>query len=450
MSIEAPRGGCADPRERGLLLAPEFPDAYRHVMRAIRVAAAVLTAGLSAALPLGAQTTAFVGATLWDGTGAPAVQHATLVVQDGRVVSVGTAPAPEGSTVVDVSGRWLIPGLVNAHAHVTGYWARDEITDTLARIEGDLLLYARYGVTTVNSLGDEPSQAKWARDVQDTPTLTRARLHFAGPVITATTPEDAVAAVDANADFGVDWIKIRVDDNLGTVQKLPWPVVIAVIKEAHARGLRVATHLFYLDDATRLLRMGSDLVAHSVRDADVDGELVSLLKERDVCYVPTLVREESTFVYGRRPPFFDDSFFVKYAKATEAARLSNPTFMRRTATSPDGTRYRAALAQAQKNLKALEDAGVRIAMGTDSGPAGRFPGYFEHRELQLMVDAGLSPGQALMSATSVAASCLRLDDVGTLTADRWADFLVLRSDPLADVANTRSLDAVYVAGNQVR
>jgi imidazolonepropionase-like amidohydrolase len=419
-------------------------------MRAFPLTAALLTAGLSAAPPLVAQTTAFVGATLWDGTGAPAVQHATLVVRGGRIVSVGTDPAPEGATVVDVGGRWIIPGLVNAHGHVTGYWAGDEITDTLARIEGDLLLYARYGVTTVNSLGDEPSQVKWARDIQDSPTLRRARLHFAGPVITATTPEDAAAAVDANADFGVDWIKIRVDDNLGTVQKLPWPVADTVMKEAHARGLRVATHLYYLDDAKRLLRMGSDLVAHSVRDADVDDELVGLLKERDVCYVPTLVREESTFVYGGRPPFFDDPFFVKYAKATEVARLSNPTFMRRTAESPTGARYKVALAQAQKNLKVLEEAGVRIAMGTDSGPAGRFPGYFEHLELQLMVDAGLSPREALMSATSVAASCLGLDDVGTLSPGAWADFLVLGADPLTDVASTRNLDAVYVAGNQVR
>jgi imidazolonepropionase-like amidohydrolase len=419
-------------------------------MRRLHVAVALLTGALSVALPLRAQTTAFVGATLWDGTGAPAVRHATLVVSNGRVVSVGTGPAPEGATVVNVDGRWIIPGLVNAHGHVTGYWAGDEITDTLSRIEGDLLLYARYGVTTVNSLGDEPSQAKWARDVQDSPTLRRARLHFAGPVITATTAKNAAAAVDANAAFGVDWIKIRVDDNLGTVQKLPWPVVDTVIEEAHAKGLRVATHLFYLDDAKRLLRMGSDLVAHSVRDADADEELISLLKERDVCYIPTLVREESTFVYGQRPPFFDDPFFVKYAKATEVARLSNPTFMRRTAKSPAGSRYRVALAQAQKNLKTLEDAGVRIAMGTDSGPAGRFPGYFEHLELQLMVDAGLSPGQALMSATSVAASCLALGDVGMLAPGRWADFLVLRADPLADITNTRTLETVYVAGNEVR
>jgi imidazolonepropionase-like amidohydrolase len=349
-----------------------------------------------------------------------------------------------------VSGQWIIPGLVNAHGHVTGYWADVDVTDPLRRIEGDLRLYARYGVTTVNSLGDEPPEVAVARAQENVPHLDRARLHFAGPVITATTPDSAAAAVAANVEEGVDWIKIRVDDNLGTTPKLPWPVVATVMKEAHARGFRVATHLFYLEDAKRLLRMGSDLVAHSVRDADVDPELISLLKERNVCYVPTLVREVSTYVYAQRPAFFDDAFFVAHAKATEVARVSNPTFMRQTAASPAAARYREALLQAQKNLRILEDAGVRVAMGTDSGPAGRFPGYFEHMELQLMVQAGLTPEQALESATSVAASCLGLGDVGALVPGRLADFLVLGADPLADVANTEKLRAVYIGGSEVR
>ena len=245
-------------------------------------------------------------------------------------------------------------------------------------------------------------------------------------------------------------MKIRVDDNLGATEKMPWPVIEAVMTESHERGFRVATHLFYLDDAKRLLRAGSGLIAHSIRDTDVDAEVVALLRERDVCYVPTLTREVSTFVYAQRPAFFDDPFFQRHAQAREVARVSTPAFQRAMADSPAAARYRVALAQAQENLKTLVDQGVTVAMGTDSGPEGRFPGYFEHMELDLMAEAGLTPAQVLRSATGVAAACLGLDRVGTLEAGKWADFLVLDADPLADVANTRRLRSVYIAGSAVR
>jgi len=403
------------------------------------------------AAPLHAQTTvAFAGATVWDGTGAPPITNATLLVRDGVVVSVRPGGATEGARVVDLTGTWVIPGLVNTHGHVTGHWARDGVSDPVDRIGEDLLLYARYGVTTVNSLGGEPAEAELVRKVQDRAPLGGARLYFAGPVIASTTTLDATAAVEANAQAHVDWMKIRVDDNLGTTPKMPWPVVETVMQEAHERGFRVATHLFYLDDAKRLLRAGSDLIAHSIRDADVDAEVVGLLRERGVCYVPTLTREVSTFAYAERPAFFDDPFFQRWADRREVARVSAPAFRKATAESPAAARYRVALAQAQKNLEILVDRGVTVAMGTDSGPQGRFPGYFEHMELALMAEAGLTPAQILRSATGVAADCLGLERVGTLEPGRWADFLVLDADPLADVTNTRSLRSVYVAGTVVR
>ncbi|HKJ03806.1 MAG TPA: amidohydrolase family protein, partial [Longimicrobiales bacterium] len=347
------------------------------------------------------------------------------------------------------AGAYVIPGLVNTHGHVTGHWAPDGVTDPRDRLEGDLLLYARYGVTTVNSLGGEPAEAELVRQAQTRTPPGRARLHFAGPVIAATTPDQAAAEVEANARARVDWMKIRVDDNLGTTAKMPWPVVETVMRESHRRGFRVATHLFYLDDAKALLRAGSDLVAHSIRDADVDAEVVALLRDRDVCYVPTLTREVSTFVYAQRPAFFDDPFFQRWADPREVARVSAPEYRKAMAASPAAARYRVALVQAQKNLKTLVDQGVGVAMGTDSGPEGRFPGYFEHLEVELMAEAGLTPTQVLRSATGVAAACLGLDDVGTLEPGRWADFLVLEADPLADVRNTRSLQSVYVAGRLI-
>lgn len=421
---------------------------YRGAMRARTFAPALVL--LVAPSLLSAQTVAYRGATLWDGTGAPPVSDATLVVREGRVVAAGRVDAPDGARVVDLTGRWIVPGLVNAHGHVSGAWAPEGVEDERARVEADLLLYARYGVTTVNSLGGEPGAAFALRDGPAPAGPARARVRVAGAVLFETFEEEGRAAVRAAAARGPDWIKIRVDDNLGTSDKMPWGAVEAVIDETHAQGLRIATHLFYLEDAKRLVRAGTDLVAHSVRDLPVDDELVRLLLDRGVCYVPTLTRELSTFVYAERPAFFDDPFFERWAKASEVERLGRPDFMEAMRTSASAAAYRRALEQASANLRILSDAGVRIAMGTDSGPAGRFPGYFEHLELEMMADAGLPPERILRSATGDAAACLGLDEVGTLEEGRWADFLVLSADPLEDVRNTRSLEAAYVSGVEVR
>lgn len=392
--------------------------------------------------------TAYTGATIWDGTGGPAMQDAALIVEDGRVVAVvPDAELPPVAETVSLDGKYVIPGLVEAHAHVSGDWAPDDVTIPEERVVGDLLLYARYGVTTVNSLGDGETVLA-VRDAA-TGTEPRARLMAAGAVIEAMDPAQARADALHNADLGVDFLKLRVDDNLGTTPKMPWGAVQAVMDVGRERGIPVATHLFYLNDAKRLLAMGSGLLAHSVRDQDVDAELIAILRDRGVCYVPTLVREVSTFVYGSHPDFFDDPFFLRHADMAEVERLSQPAFMERMAGSSAAAAYRVALAQAQRNVKALHDAGIPIAMGTDAGPAARFPGFFEHVELQLMVDAGLTPEQALHSATAVSAECLGRDDVGTLTPGKWADFIVLDEDPLQDIQASRSIERVYVAGQAV-
>lgn len=408
---------------------------------------AILSAALTAC-SVDSSAIAYTGATVWDGTGAPAVIGATLVVDSGRVVALGAdVEPPRGATVVALDGKYVVPGLVNSHGHVTGLWAPEEVTDPIERVRGDLLLYARYGVTTVNSLGDdEPTRA--ARDALS-PNDARARVQVAGPVVAATDAPGARAAALANADAGANWLKLRVDDELGTTQKMPWEAVAAVMEAARERGLRVATHMFYLADAKRLLELGTGLLAHSVRDQDVDAEFVDRLHASGVCYVPTLVREVSTFAYAERPRWLDDPFFTAHANPAQVGRASEPEFMASMRASPAAAAYRVALVQAQQNLKVLSDAGIPIAFGTDSGPAARFPGYFEHMELQLMVDAGLTPEQALESATRVAAECIGMQGVGTLEPGKWADFLVLGADPLKDIHATHQLERVYIGGIQV-
>jgi imidazolonepropionase-like amidohydrolase len=399
---------------------------------------------------------AFTGVTLIDGLGGPPIRDAVLAVDGQRIVAAGPAASTRiapGAQRIDLAGRVVMPGLVNAHGHVgatVGLESRPEgyTEDNLRRQLG---LYALYGVTTVVSLGDDREAGFRLRDENDSRSLARSRLFVAGPVITAKTPEEARTAVDAIAKLAPDWIKIRVDDNLGTTEKMRPDVYRAVIGRAHEHKLRVAAHLFYLADAKDLLRAGVDYLAHSVRDAQVDGELIQLMRARNVCLCPTLMREVSTFVYESRPAFFDDPVFRREADPKVLAALEDPARQAAMAKSPSAQRYKQALEVARKNVKALHEAGVRLAAGTDTGPPARFQGYFEHLELEEMVKSGLTPSQVIVSATADAARCLGLDDrVGTLQPGRYADFIVLSRNPLDDIRHTRGIESVYISGNTVR
>jgi len=382
---------------------------------------------------------AFSGFTLIDGTTRAPIPNATLLVRGGRVIAAGPSSSvsiPAGAQRTSLAGKFVIPGLINSHGHVN--------------TPADLSTYAAYGITTVFSLGGEPASVFAARAEQDAPTLSRARVYFAGPVLSPATPAEARAQVADAAAKNVDIIKIRVDDMLGTTRKMTPEVYRVVISEAHARGLRAAVHMYYLEDARDLLSAGADFLAHSVRDLPVDASFTQLLKSKGVCYTPTLMREVSTFVYESTPSFFTDSLFLTHANKQWITTLSEPARQNALRTNTAAQKYKAQLPLATRNMKTLFDAGVPIVMGTDSGPMGRFQGFFELMELEMMGDAGLSPAQVLASATRDAARCMNRDaELGTLEAGKRADFLVLDASPLERVSNLRRINSVWIAGNRV-
>jgi imidazolonepropionase-like amidohydrolase len=268
-------------------------------------------------------------------------------------------------------------------------------------------------------------------------------------------------ALDGNSDIdqdisqlkkqNVDIVKIWVDDHLGTMKKMPLNMSKGVIDSAHKHGMRVAAHIFYLQDAQQLTDAGVNGLAHSVRDQLIDQKLIDSMKSHGTWQIAaTLTREASMFVYGQTPPFADDPFFTRSVSAKVVGTLKDQEYQKRISGDKDFGEYPTFFENAKRNLKTLVDAGVKYGFGTDSGPPGRFPGFFEQWEMELMVNAGLTPQQVIAGATKNAAEFLGAQDLGTLEPKKWADLIVLEKNPLDDIKNTRTIQAVYIGGNKVQ
>ena len=270
-------------------------------------------------------------------------------------------------------------------------------------------------------------------------------------VVVVTTPEEARKSVDELIRRKPDIVKVRIDGFFGARPKMAPEVYGAVIDEAHKNGFRTAAHIVFLEDAKGVLRAGVDYIAHSVRDQEVDAEFIALMKKRHVSYSPTLTRELAVFTYSEAPAFFSDPFFLKEADPAEIEQMRDPKRQEAMRSDPSAQWYKEHMPIAMRNLKKLSDAGINIAMGTDSGGGpGRFQGYFEHLELEYETKAGLTPMQALVSATSGAAQAINIsEEVGTLEKGKWADFVVLTANPLDDIRNTRAIESVWIGGVRV-
>lgn len=419
--------------------------------------------------PAAAEVKVLKDFTLIDGTGRPSVAGAAMIVDNGRITWIGSSARvkpPAGAEIVELGGKFVMPGLINLHGHVgnTVDLAQNAKNFTRENVEANLRTYASYGVTTVLSMGTDQDLIFKIRDEQRAGRPTYTRVYSAGqgftlkggiggmPAVTfnlesaAEIPKD----IDALASKKVDMVKVWVDDGLGKRKKIPFEMTKAIIDNAHRSGLRVSAHIFYLADAKQLVDAGLDALAHSVRDQPVDDALIASMKKHGAWQAAaTLTREASTFVYAKPPEFLSDPFFTRGVSPAVIKGLSDPEYQKRIADDPDFSKYEGFLKMAQQNLKRLADAGVPFGMGTDSGPPARFPGFFEQWELELMVQAGLTPTQVITAATRSGAEFLKAKDLGTLEVGKWADLIVLGANPMANIRNTRQIEAVYIAGNRV-
>ena len=463
-------------------------------MRALFHSSCALTVALLCLVhvgPMGSETlraadlpptaTVFTGATLIDGTGRPPLENAILVIDGDRIKAVGSGAdfaIPANARTIDLRGKTLIPGLISAHSHlglVKGASTASVDNYTRENVARQLAQYEAYGVTAVMSLGGNRDVLYDWRDEQrqgklggaDIFTADRG-LGVAGGAPTFPLPGDQIyrpanaeqarAAVREMAARHPDLIKLWLDDVFGTLPKMQPAVFQAAISEAHAaieeahgHGLRVAAHIFYLADAKALLDAGVDIIAHSVRDVPVDEGFVAALKAREIAYIPTLSLDESQYIYAEHPAWMDRSFFTGAVDPALLATWLSPAYAEKIWTNATTPKNRAAFTMAMKNIKTLHDAGVFIAMGTDSGAMPtRIAGFDEHHELQLLVQAGVPPMDALVDATAHSARVLGQEsERGTLTPGKRADFLVLDANPLDDIRNTTRLSAVWHGGKSL-
>ena len=440
-------------------------------MRSLVAVAFSLIASLS--FSTSAEVVALRGARLIDGTGRAPQENAVLVVDGGRIVAVGPAAkvkVPEGARVIDLTGRTIIPGLINAHGHaglVSGGQNRADAY-TKENVQAQLVRYEQYGVTSVLTLGLNRDLVYELRDEQRAKGLPGASLFTAGrgigvpdaapPVPVAPdqvyrpkTVEEAVADVRETASHHADYLKLWVDDIFGKMAKMDPAIFKAAIQEAHRDGLKVASHVFYLADAKALVAAGVDALAHSVRDQPVDAALAQQMKKRGTYYVATLAVDDSLSAFLDDPSLLDDPFLAGALSPELIQRFRSAEYREKVNADPNLPRFRAALTNAMRNVKTLHHAGVPLAFGTDSGANPvRIPGWAEHRELQLLVRAGLSPMAALVAATRGSAAMLGAKDRGTLEKGKRADFVVLAANPLDDIRNTTKLVSIWNGGREVQ
>jgi imidazolonepropionase-like amidohydrolase len=242
-----------------------------------------------------------------------------------------------------------------------------------------------------------------------------------------------------------------VDSLSGTRAKVTPEFCAAVLEQARKHGKLSFAHIYELADAKMLIERGLNVLAHNVRDREVDADFIALVKQRNVTLIPTLVRDELLFAYGDAPAWINDPFFLKFVPPERLAVLKTK-IRDDQLKNPQRALIKAGFEMNRLNLKKLSDAGVRIAFGTDSGGAAdRFfiQGYSEHREMELMVQSGLTPMQVIQSFSKGASEALGIDkEFGTLAKGKVADLLVLEKNPLDNITNMRSIQTIYLGGKK--
>jgi len=421
---------------------------------------------------------------IFDGNGGPVLRNGAIVIINDRISQIGrrgNIQKSPGVTILDASGKFAIPGLIDAHVHFDqsgDIYARpdavdlreirsypEEIAWTRARLQETLVRYLRAGVTGVVDMGGP----MWTFDLRDSANASEAgaRIAATGPLISTVadpeldsadpavvlmeTPEDARQIVRRIAQRNPDLIKILFINHSSEDLDRHSGLVEVAIGEAHRLGLRAAVHATQLATAKAALAAGADILVHSVDDRRIDSEFLAMLKARNVVYMPTLlVTERYDAVFSNSVKLLDIERRVGDPDVIqswdELARIPKEKI-------PGG--IPAPILSASRpteflNLQLLTSADMRIAVGTDAGNIGTLHGPSIHREMELMVEGGMRPFDVLLGATSIAAEIMgKKRDIGTLERGKLADIVLLNADPVINIRNTQKIFRVMKAGRWI-
>ena len=402
----------------------------------------------AAAAPSPPAVTALVGGTVVAVDGGPAIKNATVLITGERIAQIGPADStaiPPGAKIIPMTGRWLMPGLMNMHVHLGlklpgaagNSLAAETDTEEVLRMAGNARLSLLAGVTTLRLVGEDHGTDFALRAAIERGEVIGPRIKTAGEVIVPTGGHGSLEAdgpyalaheVREQIKHGADWIKIAISggisDERGSISAAPMTdeEMSTLIEVAHRNGIRVTAHNGSSEAARQALRFGIDGFEHGYH---LDAAVLKDMKAKGVWLVPTIVvTQPGALEFYRKigsPPWYLDR--VKITGADHWAMLQNAIRM-----------------------------GVNIALGTDQFPFEPNDGTTATvAEAELYVKAGMTPLQALQAATTQAARMLAMDaDVGSVTVGKFADIIAVNADPVKDIHALRTIDFVMKGGAVVR
>lgn len=443
----------------------EASDSGPRVGRRFRSACWLATVALCLqSLALHAQSATLIrDALLIDGTGREPRPHTDILIRENRIAAIGptgSITAPEGVTVVDASGKTVLPGIINIRG-LAGLVRGPELPQdhfSQSSILRHLASYVSYGVTTTATLAPQPTQLQAAQMAATTARiLTPVRAICAaiparvrGTALEAAfeearTPKQARQAVDRLAGEGAEFVEFRDSETPSRGAEIT-QLTIATVKRANRRKLPavVVTHRAGL--ARAALRAGVQVIAASINDSEVSADFINEAVATGATYAPALFAESIGFAYEDRPEWIDDRYLRRSLPAGVSGQLRGPVQVAQ-ALDPDRALKSRRFDIARRNLRKLAVAGVPVALASGSGFPLSFEGYGEYREAVLMAEAGLSALEVIKAFSSGSAAALGIEhELGAILPGHFADMVVLNANPLDNIHNLRDLHAVFVGG----
>jgi imidazolonepropionase-like amidohydrolase len=378
--------------------------------------------------------------------GSTIIPDSTVIVQDGTIAAIGDESViPASAQVIDATGQTLLPGFIDAHTHVI---YREALREALIfGVTTELDMFADYHLVTELKQQQATDQGQDIADLRSAGTLVTAPgghgTEYGIAIPTITDPDQAQAFIDARIAEGSDYIKLVYDNGRSYGKALPTlskATMVALVEAAHRRGKLVIVHTLTFQEAYDAIEVGADGLGHLFTDQVPDTTFGRFVAEHHAFVIPTLTVLETALGLPSGSSLVSDLYLAPYLTPSDIANLQR-TF---TFNSTQGT-----YAIAEEAIRQLKSAGVPILAGTDAPNPGTSHGVSIHRELELLVTAGLTPLEALASVTSVPAEIFRLTDRGRVDVGLRADLLLVRGDPSTDILATREIESIWKCGVQV-